>query len=199
MRKLYVLLAAVALLATSACKKDSSESTPSTPDNKAIVNEIFKAGMTGYSHAAKSAMAGESSYPINQSVDWTQQGPAGGTIHIIGGVTGTMNIDDNTGAYLGGFVSLGFTETINDYAFTYDGATYTMNGAPYISLTGTFTLLGNGTFGSASSIQLGGGVRTTGPNYDHTSNIQITIIINTNGSGGTVSGTIDGQAVNYTF
>jgi hypothetical protein len=200
MKKIYVLFSMLALITLFSCKKESSESAAAkTPDNKALVNEIFKAGMTGYAHAAKSARAEEGSYPVEQSVDWTEQGPAGGTIHVVGDITGNMNFNDNSGDFLGGLIALNMTETINDYAFAYDGETYTMNGAPYISMTGTFTLVPGMLFGTASSIQFGGGVRTTGPGYDHTSNIQITIIINSNGSGGTVSGTIDGQAVNYTF
>jgi hypothetical protein len=54
-----------------------------------------------------------------------------------------------------------------------------------------------GLFGTASSMQIGGGVKVTGPNVNKTINIQLTIIINTNGSGGHVSGTIGGIGVDY--
>ena len=46
---------------------------------------------------------------------------------------------------------------------------------------------------------IGGGFRVTGPNYDKTVNMEITIHINTNGTGGTVSGAIDGKGVYYTI
>jgi hypothetical protein len=111
-----------------------------------------------------------------------------------------MNIDDQTGSFLGGTLLLGLTETINDYAFLYNGQKYTMNGAPYLSLTGTFTIQPDGaTFGTASSMHFSGGVQVTGPGLDQTINMDITIIINTTGTGGTVSGSIGGEQVNYTF
>jgi len=161
-----------------------------------MVNAIFTAGMSWDTQTK----ALKSSVPINISVDNTVKGPEGGTIHVLGSVTGSMNIDDKTGAVINGTMLLGITETINAYAFKSNGQTYTMNGAPYISLSGTFTLLAGGTtFGTASSMQIGGGVRVTGPGYDQTVNINLTININSNGTGGEVSGTIGGVSVNYKF
>lgn len=184
------------------CKKDKDESAP-TLDNKVLIDEVFKAGMTGYSSGmgGKSLIKSvESSYPINVSVESTTQGPEGGTIHVLGSITGTMNIDDLSGAFQGGTLLLGLTETINDYGFMCNGQKYVMNGDPYLSLTGTFTIQPDGnTFGTASSMHFGGGVNVTGPGYDQTVNMDITIIINSNGTGGTVSGTIGGEHVNYTF
>lgn len=201
MNKAFLLLFLVVVTVLAGCKKDDSESN--TLDNKALINEIFKAGMTGYSSgmSGKSFIkSAESSYPINVSVESTTPGPEGGSIHVLGSITGTMNIDDQTGSFLGGTLLLGLTETINDYAFLYNGQKYTMNGAPYLSLTGTFTIQPDGaTFGTASSMQFSGGVQVTGPGLDQTINMDITIIINTTGTGGTVSGSIGGEQVNYTF
>ena len=129
----------------------------------------------------------------------TSMGIEGGTIHVLGSVTGSITVDDNTGALITGIVQIGLTEAINDYTFNSNGGTYTMNGAPYISLAGTFTLQPGGTFGTASSMSIGGGVRVTGPGVDQTINMQITIIINSNGTGGHVSGYVGAEHLDYTF
>ena len=184
------------MIAVNGCKKDSSSSSSTGLDNKDIVNAIFQAGMSWNTQTK----ALKSTIPINIPVDNTVSGPQGGNIHVIGSITGSMTLDDHTSAVLSGIMILGLTETINAYAFKSNGQTYTMNGAPYISLTGTFTLLPGGTmFGTASSMQIGGGVRVTGPAYDQTINFNITININSSGTGGDVSGTIGGVSINYKF
>jgi hypothetical protein len=194
MKKIILFLSAVLLIATS-CKKDKSEEV-ATFDEKAVVMEVFTASMTGYSQAQML----KSSVPVNKWTETYVYGPEGGYIHVSGSVTGSININDQTGAILGGTLLLDFNETLNGYAFKQNSQTYTMNGAPYVSLAGTFTLLPGGTtFGTASSMEIGGGVRVTGPNYDQTINFNVTIIINSNGSGGHVSGTIGGVSVDYTF
>ncbi len=197
MKNILVFLSVIALISMSSCKKDSSSSSSATGlDNKDMVYAIFIAGMSWDTQTK----ALKSSVPINISVDNTVKGPEGGNINVLGSVTGSMNIDDKTGAIINGTMLLGLTETINAYAFKSNGQTYTMNGAPYISLSGTFTLLSGGTtFGTASGMQIGGGVRVTGPGYDQTVNINLTININSNGTGGDVSGTIGGVSVNYKF
>jgi hypothetical protein len=194
MKKIILLVSAAAFVMLISCNKEKDKDEP-TLDNKSIVNELFKAGMSGYSQG----MALKSTVPINYSGECYQYGVEGGTIHVLGSVTGSVTVDDNTGALISGILQLGFTETINDYTFKSNGGTYTMNGAPYISLAGTFTLVPGGTFGTASSMSIGGGVMVTGPGVNQTINIQITIIINSNGSGGHVSGQIGGQGVDYTF
>ncbi len=174
------------------CSKEKDEPTL---DNKVLINEIFAAGMNGYSQG----MALKSTVPIYYDVEYYQHGVEGGTIHVLGNVTGSFTIDDNTGALITGIVQIGLTEAINDFTFKSNGGTYTMNGAPYISLTGTFTLQPGGTFGTASSMQIGGGVMVTGPGVSKTINMQITIIINSNGSGGHVSGYVGDEGLDYTF
>jgi hypothetical protein len=199
MKKIYLLLSVIALFAMGGCLKDKLLNK--SFDNEALINEIFSAGMSGYSNAQGLKSQGlKSTIPMNISVDKTVPGPEGGNIHVLGSITGSMSFNDQTGYILGGTLLLGFTETINDYAFMSNGQTYTMNGAPYISLAGTFTLQPGGTtFGTASSMEIGGGVRVVGSGIDKTINIQITININSSGTGGDVSGTIDGKSVNYSF
>jgi hypothetical protein len=194
MKKLLGILFITSLLLTLGCKKDDSGSA--SFDNKAFVQEVFTAGMM-WNDQGKAL---RSSFPINIDVDNTITGAEGGTIHVFGSVTGTMNIDDQTGGITSGTMLLGLTETINDFTFESDGKTYTINGAPYLSLAGTFTLqAGGNTFGTASSMEIGGAYRVTGDGFDQTVNIQLTIIINSNGTGGSVSGTINGEVVNYSF
>ena len=194
MKKITYVLCAVALIAMNSCNKEKEKDEP-TLDNKVLINEIFKAGMSGYSQG----MALKSTVPINYNVEYYQYGVEGGTIHVLGSVTGSITVDDNTGALITGIVQIGLTEAINDYTFNSNGGTYMMNGAPYISLAGTFTLQPGGTFGTASSMSIGGGVRVTGPGVDQTINMQITIIINSNGSGGHVSGYVGDAQLDYTF
>ncbi|MCX6281180.1 MAG: hypothetical protein NTU51_04400 [Bacteroidetes bacterium] len=193
MKKILVFLSAIALISMVGCKKDSSSSEPTGLNNQDIVSAIFQAGMA-WNTPTKSL---NSIYPINITVESTIAGPEGGNIHVLGSVTGSMTVNDQTGAIISGTMLLGLTETINAYAFKSNGQTYTMNGAPYISLAGTFTLVNGGTFGTASSMDIGGGVRVTGPGVDKTININLTIILNSHGTGGSVSGTIDGVSVNY--
>jgi hypothetical protein len=196
MKKIFTF-SLIALFAFVSCVKKSDPAL----DNKDLVGEIFKAGMTWSSDVKGSLFKGaKGSTPINFTAEYTQYGPKGGKIHVTGGVTGSISWDNSTGNILGGTILIGLTETISDYAFESNGKTYTMNGAPYISLTGTFTLLAGGTsFGTASSIQIGGGARVTGSGYDKTTNINITIIVNSTGTGGRVSGTIGGESLNYSF
>jgi hypothetical protein len=200
MRKISIMIIGITLIAMTGCKKDNSTSS-SALDNKVLVSNIFSAGMGGVSQGNTTKSAEIMLSPLTivvNPVDYTAIGPEGGTIHVLGDVTMTMNFDADYN-FLNGSLLLGMTETINDYAFLYNGKKYTMNGAPYISLTGTFTLQSDFTFGTASSMQMGGGIRVVGPSYDQTVNINITIIINSSGSGGHVSGTIGDESINYTF
>jgi hypothetical protein len=194
MKKIILLLSAAAFIMLISCNKEKEKDEP-TLDNKVLINEIFQAGMSGYSQG----MALKSTVPINYNVEYYQYGVEGGTIHVLGSVTGSITVDDNTGALITGIVQIGLTEAINDYTFKSNGGTYMMNGAPYISLAGTFTLQPGGTFGTASSMSIGGGVRVTGPGVDQTINMQITIIINSNGTGGHVSGFVGATQLDYTF
>jgi hypothetical protein len=194
MKKLLSLLSMISLLVVINCTKQS-DLKPEVVDKKIIVKEIFKAGMSWNSQFNSL----KSTYPIDVDLDTIMPGPEGGHIHILGSVTGSMELDEINGNVLGGTLTLGLTETINDYAFFYDGKKFTMNGAPNILSTGTFILMPGGAFGTESSLQLTGGIRVTGPNYDKTVNVLVTIKINADGRGGNVSGKIGGDPVNFTF
>jgi hypothetical protein len=185
----------------SACKKDDT-SAQQGPDDQQLISQIFQAGMSSYSTSmpGKSAPADfKSSIPVNLPVENTIYGPDGGSINVTGDITGSFNFDDQTAQFLGGSLLLGITETITDYGIMVNDVKYIMNGAPDVTLAGTFTIQPDYSFGTGSSYVIGGGVRVTGPNYDHTSNIQVTIVLNPTGTGGHVTGQIDGHSVDFTF
>ncbi|MGE5425258.1 MAG: hypothetical protein ACM3N9_07825 [Syntrophothermus sp.] len=193
MKKVFIFLLAVITVSISGCKKE--EKTASFVDQQTVIKQLFDVGMQW-----RTQQMLKSTVPINISVDNTIGGPAGGNIHVLGSVTGSMNIDDNTGQILGGSMFLEATETINDYAVMYDGEKFTMTGDPYISLVGTFTLgPGGNTFGTASDLVIAGGVTISGAGQTKTINMQITININSAGTGGTVSGSYDGKSIYYSF
>lgn len=193
MKKIILFSLLAVALFLSGCKKKSSKSF----DDTDLVMQVFAAGMAWNNQA--SVLKG--TIPYNQDVDSYTYGPAGGFIHVIGNVSGEIHFDDQTGYIQGGFYQIGLTEVANDYAFISNGETYTINGDPYLSLTGTFTIApGGATFGTQSSMQIGGGMRVTGTNgLDQTINVQITININSTGTGGTVSGTIGGRSIYFSF
>lgn len=190
------------LIILMGCSKSITNSIDS-PDHtesiaKYIIGEIFRAGMAWNSNAKalkSTNLAG--TIPINIQVDDRQYSPEGGYIHVSGSVTGAINFNDDTGAITGGYVSIEVNETLADYGLRINNNLYTVNGAPYVSCAGHLTIMPGGlTFGTASSFSIGGGIRTVGPNYDETINYQITIIINSSGTGGHVSGVIRRQPPN---
>ncbi len=131
----FVLFAVSAALVLQGCGKDDNNNTQQNPiDEEVLVTQLFTAAMNWQ-------LTPKSSVPVNVSVDQVTNGAKGGNIHVIGSVTGTMNINEQTGEFLGGTLLLGLTETINDLVLTgEDGKDYIVNGAPYLSLAGTFTL-----------------------------------------------------------
>lgn len=195
MKRSIFLVSILVLTLLSSCKKDVTEI-----NKKAIVETLFNAGMAWNSQDSTKHKALKATYPINYSVDERIESSNGGSIHVFGTVTGNISLDDQTGETTGGLLLLGLTETINDFQYESEGETYTMSGDPYVSLTGTFSLLSGGnSFGGASSMQIGGGIHISGPRVDQTINIRITIIVNASGTGGTVSGSINDESIYFTF
>ena len=77
MKKLLVLFCIAALIPIFSCKKDKD--SDSSFDNKALVEEIFKAGMS-WNTRTKALKA---YYPINIPVDNTVTSTEGGNIHVL--------------------------------------------------------------------------------------------------------------------
>ena len=195
MKQLLLISGMIALVLMGGCSKDKDDQ-PAGPDNKVMIEEIFKAGMAWDNEVR----AARSSIPVNRDIDIYNYGVEGGYIHTIGGITGNITFDDNTGQMNGGFLLAELTETAIDYTFRSGEKIFTMNGAPHLSLSGNFTLMPGYTYASASTMSIGGAVRMTGPNdYDHTISVNISILIYADGSGGRASGMVDGQVVDFYF
>lgn len=192
MKKIFIILPLLIVVVFSACKKDPEVQKP---DNKVLIQQLFQATMGGFGTMS----VGKSTQPINEQIDYRMNSSLGGNIHVLGTITGSFNYNDQTYQFTGGSLNLGFTQTASDFVFASEGLNYTMNGAPYVTLTGLFTYLPDMTFGTASSLHYAGGVRVTGDNYDETINFDVNIIINSNGTGGTVSGFVGNEQLNYTF
>ena len=192
MKKLLILLPVLAFVLFSSCKKEKDEEKP---DKKIIVQQFFQATMDAFGTMS----AAKSTQPINCPIEYRMFSSQGGNIHVLGTITGSFLFNDQTHQFTGGSLNLGFTETASDFIISDNGVNYTLNGAPYATLTGLFTYLPDMTFGTASSLHYAGAFRVTGPNYDETTNMDINIIINSNGTGGTVSGYIGDEQINYTF
>lgn len=194
MKKLLTLLTILALIATGGCNKEKAAGITTTTTAKTMISEIFIASMTAYSKA----MEQKSGFPLNIPIDETQVSPKGGYLHIIGSITGTINVDDHTGECLGGIILFGVSVCPVNDVLEIDGQDYTWNGDPYMSITGTFTLApGCSTFATASSFQIGGAFTMVGPNYNESTSMMITINLNSSGTGGDVSGTYGGEQLNY--
>lgn len=182
------------------CELPSSDTeedqVSSAASDRAIVDAIFHASMSWNNQRSKDKRTTQVNIPVNSRV----AGPAGGYLNVVGSATGNMSYNDTTGYITGGLISLGFTITFTDYAMTINGQRFVVNGAPYMSVTGTFTIAPGGrSFGTASSIRIGGAYRVDGPGGSRTVNINLTIIVDSDGGGGHVSGTVGGVSVDYTF
>lgn len=196
MKRNLLIIGMIALILMGGCSKEKEDQQQAGPDNKALVAEIFKAGMA-WSLESRGL---KSSLPITIGLDHYQYGVEGGHIHLLGSIAGHIVLDDQNGQMTGGELMLEATETFENYTFKDHNVVYTVNGAPDLSLTGDFTLMPGSTYGATSTLTFDGGVRVTGSNgYDQTINIQLTIHVNADGSGGYVSGTISGSGVDFTI
>ncbi len=194
MKRILILSLLLAVIAFTGCPKNKINGGL---DGQDLVNELFTAGLVW--NTQTQSLKG--TWTEHRDLENTVYGPEGGYIHVIGGWDYQVNFDDETGYIYNGFMQFDLTETINDYAFKSNNNVFTMNGAPYISYVGNFTIApGGASFGTASSIDIGGAVRLTGPhNFDKTINILISIIINSSGSGGHVSGYVGDEQLDYYF
>ena len=203
MRKITFLVSLFALIAMGSCKKESSSST-SKIEKKALVIEIFKAAMFGTNEASMANPNGllKAAEPINVPIDMTVPGSEGGSIRVTGNMTGSMNIDSQTGDLISATIGFTLTETITDYGFIYKSLKYFIHGAPNIKITGTFKMA-TGSAGvvitSDSNMKMAGGVRVTGADLDETMNCDVTVKISPDGQGGTITGTMGGESINATI
>ena len=170
---------------------DTSPKGPSSDAVNALVTQIgtaFGNGMSSSHLLGPSASravrgTGPSATLVNVQVSQRTNCTSGGYINVTGSLTGSI---DNNGS---GVLLLGVTETINGWQCV---GGWTVDGAPYLSLTGTFSYL-NGQQSSAAQIQYSGGVQWTGPQPGGCT-IQLTMLYYPNGSWH-MSGTACGVAI----
>ena len=202
MRKITFLVSLFALITMGSCKKETT--TTSSIEKKALVIEIFKAAMFGTNEVSMANPKDllKSVEPINVPIDVTVPGAEGGTIVVTGNMTGSMNMDTQTGDLISATIGFNLTETITDYGFIYKALKYIIHGAPNIKITGSFKVI-SGTqgpvFTSDSNMKMTGGVRVTGADLDQSMNCDVTVKISSDGQGGTITGTMGGESINATI
>jgi hypothetical protein len=88
------------------------------------------------------------------------------------------------------------TETLNSYSFQSNGVTYVMNGA--LSLTGTLITYGS-TVESQSTLNISGTCTIAGGGVSQSEYVNVSVAVNSTGTGGTMTGTIGGLSINQSF
>ncbi len=129
---------------------------------------------------------------VNQQYFHRVTCPLFGRTEVSGSLTGS--IDSETGD---GSLWMQLLLTATDCTFSSQGGDLTVNGDPYLSLTGTFTFLG-GAPATQQTLRLGGALRW---DYEDAGSgvctFDLTINLATSASGTTtVSGTVCGRQVN---
>jgi hypothetical protein len=125
--------------------------------------------------------------PINISIDSTQPCNSGGAMKATGRITGSVS---DTGT---AFISFSVIETITDWSCE---SPLTINGDPYISLTGTFSFL-NGQPATTQHMGINGGIKW-GTSSVQSCQVHLDTNFDRNGTGHT-TGTVCGQSVDVTF
>lgn len=154
------------------------------------MSQGFANGISGVAPAPPaSSLKGPGPLPVavNVSIDHTTTCTAGGSLHIIGSMTGNI---DNSGT---GVLLLGVTETISDWKCD---SNLVINGDPDISVAGNMNFL-SGAMSSAATFSFGGGIKW-GTSASQSCPINLTVLINTDMTG-EVSGTVCGNQVNETI
>ncbi len=154
------------------------------------MSQGFANGLSGVSPAPPSSpLQGPGPRPVavNVSVDHTTTCTAGGSLHILGSMTGNI---DNSGS---GVLLLQVTETITDWKCD---SNLVINGDPDISVAGNMNFL-SGAMSSAATFSFGGGIKW-GTSASQSCPISLTVLINTDMTG-EVSGTVCGNQVNESF
>jgi hypothetical protein len=193
-------LVALLSLALSGCSSLTSPSTQgmSASQAQSFAQQLSTALSNGVSGAhpgtvpislsqVSNRSAGISKSLVNVSVAQRTNCTAGGYINVTGGMTGSIS-DAGTGV-----LSMQITETINDWQCI---GGFTVNGDPYITVTGTFPFL-SGALSSAATLTLSGGFKWTG-NGSGSCQMTLTTLIYANGTGHT-SGVMCAQQVDVTF
>lgn len=178
----------------AACGGDDATGPGSTIDDaqaSMLASHFVNGAIDGLNAGPSGSIALFAPVSVNQQYFHRVTCPLFGRTEVSGSLTGS--IDDETGD---GSLWLQLHLTATDCRFDTQGGNLTVNGDPYISLTGTFTFLG-GTAATQQTLRMGGAVR-----WDYESGgsgvctFNLTINLATSGSGTTtVSGTVCGRQV----
>jgi len=208
MRNLLLGLTVIGLAGCSAGgpsgPTSGGDNRPSANQTNAFAEQFARAFSNGVSAAASAAVApapgsGEASLSgvpiscnqsgclVNEQVTARTNCTSGGRIEVNGSLTGSIS---QTGS---GVLSLSSTETITDWRCI---PPFVINGDPFLSAAGTMPFL-NGQLSSAATFDFGGGFKW-GRGANETFQINMSVIINPNGSG-TVSGVAGPYSINASF
>jgi hypothetical protein len=196
------LLVIVFLLLTGCHSSNATSDKLTQTEAESIALNFAQCGMASLSNVNSSSPV--RSARISQGIkktktliyincDNTMPCPAGGNIHVLGSVSGS--IDDKTGS---GMLLIQMTETILDCRYP-EG--FVFNGDPYISLAGVFSFL-NWAPATQQTFSMGGGFKWTksGTSSIGSCQIQLTCNFETAASpGGSISGSICGRQIYITF
>jgi hypothetical protein len=198
MKKMFFSLILATIVSLTSCTKDDAPIVKPDPIEEAIIGAIFNAGSTGLNSVGptmapakrfilKSATA---DIPINQTLDFTEPGEAGGSVRVTGSVTGNYSDTGNS------TMVMNMTEAFQNYGIIVDTKTYTSTGS--ISYKGNISV-NSSSQSMTAKFTIGGSLLLVGESYNKTTAMQL--VINESVKGTTismsVSGTVGGKAVNY--
>ena len=201
-----ILCTFFAILFITSCSKKDNE-TLSAEDEKAIVQAIFNVGADGMAksranqYTAKSISKNQlGNYPISNNFEFDYPDGYGGNIHVTVNTGGYTSFDDNTSECLGAFIILNVDEKINHFRVPLsNGREVYVDAYPVgITFTGNFYLLPQCLeFDSAKSFfRIEGTYNVNGIEYD----MQLVGgVINADGTCKSISGFINGIAVDFEF
>jgi len=202
MKKTLIFLGFVSLIALCSCSKDSTVvNVKPDPVEEAIIGAIFNVGNSGLSNVGPamaptknlSLRAVTTDYPINQALNYSQAGEAGGTVSVTGAITGSMSDTGNS------TMVMNMTEAFQNYGLTVDSKPYTSTGSILYKGNISMSNANNANITMTANFTIGGSLTIVGANYNKTTAMQLAISENVKGTSisMSVTGTVGGKAVNY--
>lgn len=186
------------VMGITSCSKDDTVTVKPDPVEEAIIGAIFNVGGSGLNMASPSLApahkltlrALNTDYPIDQTLNFSENGEAGGTVNVTGTLKGTISDTGNS------TMVMNMTEAFQNYGILVDSKTYTSTGS--ISYKGNISV-NNSAQSMTANFTIGGSLAIAGANYNKTTAMQLVITEKVNGASITmsVSGSVGGKAVNY--
>ncbi len=154
-----------------------------------IVDEVTSVVLGGlYGGSASPSLA--AGVPIFVDISYTQNCPLFGRHSLSGNISGSI---DDQGS---GLILISATHTLTDCRYDVGGETVTVNGDPYLSLTGQFGFL-NFAPSIQQTVRIGGGFRwDTGSGGSGSCQFNLTINFDSAVGSASISGTACGRSMN---